>query len=111
MTNDAVRDVYRYEFAKEVPAVEVETTLVLSIFGVESLHGEAQTRLDVQHAFDAKRRTVVIDAATAAGRDLNRLFIGFMTREFGPGSFRVERVPRPPGADAEPQPQPEPVTA
>jgi hypothetical protein len=103
------RDVYRYEFQSEVPAVEVETTLVLSIFGVESLHGESQTRLDVQHAFDAKKRVVVIDASTAVGRDLNRLFIGFMTREFGPGSFRVERVVRPP--EAEVQEQPQPVTA
>jgi hypothetical protein len=100
------RDAYRYEFKEEVPAVEVETTLVLSIFGVESLHGESQTRLDVQHAFDAKRRVVVIDASTNVGRDLNRLFIGFMTREFGSGSFRVERVQQP-----KPETQPEPVTA
>ena len=107
MTSDAYRDVYRYEFKGEVPAVEVETTLVLSIFGVESLHGESQTRLDAQHAFDAKKRVVVIDGSTAVGRDLNRLFIGFMTREFGPGSFRVERVQRP----AAPKSQPEPVTA
>jgi hypothetical protein len=100
------RDVYRYEFRDEVPAVEVEATLVLSIFGVESLHGESQTRLDVRHAFDAKRRVVVIDASTSVGRDLNRLFIGFMTREFGPGSFRVDRVQQ-----SKPQPEPEPVTA
>ena len=107
MTSDAPREVYRYEFTATVPAVEVETTLVLSIFGVESLHGESQTRLDAQHAFDAKRRVVVIDGSTAVGRDLNRLFIGFMTREFGPGSFRVERVPRP----TEQKPQAQPVTA
>ena len=100
-------DVYRYEFTEVVPSAEVETTLVLSIFGVESLHGESQTRLDAQHAFDAKRRVVVIDASTAVGRDLNRLFIGFMTREFGPGSFRVERVQQAP----QPKIQPEPVTA
>ena len=98
------RDVYRYEFVPEVPAVEVETTLVLSIFGAEALHGEAQTRLDAAHAFDGKRRVVVIDAATAVGRDLNRLFIGFMTREFGPGSFRVERL-------HQPKPQTETATA
>jgi hypothetical protein len=106
MTSDPVRDVYRYEFTDAVPAVEVETTLVLSIFGVESLHGEAQTRLDAAHAFDAQKRTVVIDAGTPVGRDLNRLFIGFMTREFGPGSFRVERVQRP----HELKTQPEQVT-
>lgn len=109
MTSEAFREVYRYDFDAAVPAVEVETTLVLSIFGVESLHGEAQTRLDAAHAFDGKRRTVVIDASTAVGRDLNRLFIGFLTREFGSGSFRVERVPRP--QDAKEKPQTEAVTA
>lgn len=106
------RDVYRYQFTDAVPAVEVETTLVLSIFGVESLHGESQTRLDAQHAFDAERRVVVIDAATPVGRDLNRLFIGFMTREFGPASFRVERIQQPqPESKPQPKGSPEPVTA
>ena len=96
-------DVYRYEFTDVVPAAEIETTLILSLFAVEALHGESQTRLDAGQALDSKRRTVVIDAATEVGRDLNRVFIGFISREFGPGSFRVERVHR--------NPQPEPVTA
>ena len=52
---------------------------------------------------DGKKRTVVIDAATDVGRDLNRIFIGLITREFGSGSFRVERVRNPP--------EPELVTA
>jgi len=100
-------DVYRYEFDAAVPAAEVETTLVLSILAVEALHGESQTRLDAGHAFDLTRRTVVIDAATPVGRDLNRVFIGLVTREFGPDSFRVERVDR--ARDA--AHRPEPVTA
>jgi len=49
----------------------------------------------------------VIDAATPVGRDLNRVFIGLVTREFGPDSFRVERVDR--ARDA--AHRPEPVTA
>jgi hypothetical protein len=85
-------DVYRFVFTNAVPATEVETTLVLSLFAVEALHGESQTRLDAGHAFDAKLRSVVIDASTSVGKDLNRVFIGFVTREFGAGSFRVERV-------------------
>jgi hypothetical protein len=101
------RDVYRYEFAEVVPAVEFEATLILSILGVESLHGESQAKMDIEHAFDAKRRVAVIDASTPVGRDLNRLFVGFLTREFGPGSFRVERVRQVP----QPKSQPEPVTA
>jgi hypothetical protein len=95
-------DAYRYLFRDITPPDEVEATLVLAIFAVEALHGEAQTRLDAGHAFDAKLRTVVIDARTPVGRDLNRVFVGLMTREFGTGSFRVERVNR--------HPDPEPVT-
>jgi hypothetical protein len=95
--------IYRYQFGEVVPGEEVEATLVLSIFAVEALHGESQTRLDAGHAFDAKKRAVVIDASTPVGRDLNRVFIGFVTREFGPGSFRVERVQQ--------KPRPEPMTA
>ena len=93
---------YRYLFREKTPPDEVEATLVLAIFAVEALHGESQTRLDANHAFDADLRTVVIAAATPVGRDLNRVFVGLMTREFGTGSFRVERVPHH---------QPEPVTA
>ena len=96
-------DVYRYEFKEAVPAEEIETTFVLALFAVEALHGESQTRLDAGHAFDAKKRAVVIDASTAVGRDLNRVFVGFVTREFGPESFRVERVQK--------KPEPELVTA
>jgi hypothetical protein len=85
-------NVYRYEFAKTISDEEIEATLVLSLIAIESLHGEGQTRLDAGHAYDPKTRTVVIDAETEVGRDQNRVFIGFITREFGAGSFRVERV-------------------
>src|SRR4029453_8153666 len=72
-------DLYRYVFDEAVPGEEIETTLVLSIFAVEALHGESQTRLDAGHAFDGKRRRVVIDATTAVGRGVNRAFLGFVT--------------------------------
>jgi hypothetical protein len=85
-------DIYHYTFAPEVPAEEVEASLVLSVFAAESLHGESQVRLDAAHTFDAATRTCVIDAGTAVGRDLNRLFVGFLRREFGEQAFRVERV-------------------
>lgn len=95
-------DLYRFHIGQQIPAAEVETTLLLSLFGVEALHGEARTRLDARHTFDRAARTVAIDAGTPVGLDLNKLFLGFLTREFGPGSFRVERLQ---------QPQPEPATA
>lgn len=85
-------DVYRYRFASSVSFEEVEASLVLALLATESLHGQSQVRLDAAHAVDADKRSCVIDASTAVGRDLNRLFAGFVTREFGADSFEVERV-------------------
>jgi hypothetical protein len=96
--------IYRYTIDPSVPITEVEITLLLSIIAIESLHGESQARLDASHAFDAEKRTAAIDGTTGVGRDLNKLFAGFLVKEFGAMSFRVERVPKP-------QRQPEPVTA
>lgn len=84
--------VYRYRFDSSIPKGDLEGSLVLAIVGTESLHGEAQTRLDAGHVFDAQRRTVVIDSGTAVGQDLNRLFVNFIRREFGEDAFQVERV-------------------
>ena len=85
-------EAFRYSFAPSVPFEEVEASFVLAIMAVESLHGQTQVRLDAAHAADAAKRTCVIDASTPVGRDLNRLFIGFISREFGEDSFQVERV-------------------
>ena len=85
-------EVYRYVFVEDVPLEDVEASLVLSVMAAESLHGETQVRLDANHHLDASRRACVIDVSTAVGRDFNRLFIGFIRREFGEDSFRVERV-------------------
>ena len=103
---------YRYAIGPGVPIEEVEVTLLLSVLGVEALYGESQARLDAGHAFDAERRTVAIDAGTPVGRALNKLFAGFLAKEFGAASFRVVRV-QSPGQPREgaSQPQPEPVTA
>lgn len=64
-------DVYRYKFAPNVEMEDVESSVVLAIMAAESLHGEAQTRLDVAHHLDPATRACVIDAGTPVGRDLN----------------------------------------
>jgi hypothetical protein len=86
------RDQYCYTFDANVPLHDVEITLLLALVAVESLHGETQVRLDAKHDVDADRRACTIDAATPVGRDLNRLFVGFARREYGEGTFRVDRV-------------------
>jgi hypothetical protein len=71
------QELYRYIFNATVPLADIEASLLLAILATESLHGEAQVRLDAAHFFEADRRACVIDASTPVGRDLNRLFAGF----------------------------------
>ncbi len=96
-------EVYRYVFKPNVPLEDVEASLLLAVMSAESLHGEAQVRLDAAHYLDPAKRACVIDAGTPVGRDINRLFIGFIRREFGEDAFSVERV------NEFPQPQPQEV--
>jgi hypothetical protein len=86
------KELYRYTFPPHVPLEEIEATLLLALWGAESLHGESQVRLDAAHFLDPDRRACVIDAGTSVGRDVNRLFVGFVQREFGNDAFQVERV-------------------
>jgi hypothetical protein len=85
-------EIHRYTFDSAIAFEDVEASLLLAIFAAESLHGESEVRLDAAHAVDADQRSCVIDASTQVGRDINRLFTGFVLREFGPDSFRVQRV-------------------
>ena len=89
------RNIYRYTFTQAVPPEEIEASLLLAVLATESLHGECQVRLDGAHYFDFPNRIGVIDAESSVGRDLNRLFTGFIGREFGPDAFKVERVAEP----------------
>jgi hypothetical protein len=97
-------DVYRYSFPPHVPVEDIEATLLLALWGAESLHGEAQVRLDAAHFLDPDRRAAVIDAGTQVGRDINRLFVGLIRREFGEGDFQVTRVDAVPSRPTEEAP-------
>lgn len=87
--------IYRYRFSDTVPMDEVESSLLLAIMATESLHGESQVRLDAGHFLDKDRREMVIDGRTTVGQDLNRLFVGYASREFGRDEFEVERAEDP----------------
>jgi hypothetical protein len=81
---------YQYSFARDIPTESVEATLLLAVVAAESLHGESDVRLDAGHTFDPVTSRCVIEANTTVGRDLCRLFTGFLRREFGDYAFRVE---------------------
>lgn len=82
---------YRITFRRHVDLDDVQDSLTLAILGAENLHGRARVRLDGWWRLDRQRRQCVIDASTAVGQDIARLFAGFLAQEFGQRAFTVER--------------------
>jgi hypothetical protein len=87
-----VRECYRYAFGKDVCVEDVEGALLLAVLAIEALHGQAQARMDVRHAFDRKARACVVDATTQTGRDFAKLLTGFLRREIDERDFSVKRI-------------------
>lgn len=86
--------VYCFEFTSlisEADLDQLELTIGLAIVGAQSLHGEDAVRLDVGYYLDREKRSCAIDGATPAGRDVAKLFAGFMRNEFGSDSYTVQR--------------------
>jgi len=86
------RDIYRYEFAREVRPREIQETLHLAVLAAECLHGQSQVRLDASYCMDDENLVCVVDASTRAGKDIVRIFTGFAIKEFGEKAFKVRRV-------------------
>ena len=86
---------YVYRLRRHIDIDDVQDTLTLAILGAENLHGRARVRLDGWWRLDRQRRRCVIDASTAVGQDIARLFTGFLTQEFGEGAFTVQRPVQP----------------
>lgn len=84
--------VHRYCFAPSVAPEDIEGTLLLAFVGVEALYGESRVRLDAGFSLDPATRVCVLDASTEVGRDLSKLFLGFLRSQLGQDAFRVERL-------------------
>ena len=89
---------YCYEFAPTTDLTEIESSLLLSVWATEALHGECQVHLDAEYEFDRIRRRLVADASTPVGVDLNRILIGYFRREFSREDFQVNRCVDIPGS-------------
>jgi hypothetical protein len=86
------REAYRYAFEPSARMKDVEEALLLAMLAVESLYGQSRVRMDAAYRVSAQQRACVIDAATQVGRDICRIFTGFLIREFGEGAFQVRRA-------------------
>ena len=78
-----------YQFQATVPMEEVEASLVLAKMGTESLHGTCGLLLDVKSELIEKKKQVRIRGTATIGSTLNRLFLGFLRREFDPSEYTV----------------------
>lgn len=83
---------YRYEFKEGIPLEDAKEALLLAVMAAESLHGRSRVQLDASFRLDEATRICVVNASTDVGRDIARIFTGYLTREFGEGAFQVERT-------------------
>jgi hypothetical protein len=84
---------YCYEFRRDVPMQDVEASLQLAFLATESLHGETQVRLDAAHSLNHRKRCCMINVQSRVGRDISRIFTGFLRHEFGEDAFSIKRQP------------------
>ena len=84
--------VYRYNFSNLVPMDQVEAPLMLAALAAESLHGRSAMKIEASFCLNKRTRTCVIDAGSKVGRDIARIFAGFLAGVFGEGAFQVEQA-------------------
>jgi hypothetical protein len=81
-----------YFFTPGVDVNDVEEALDLAITAAEILHETSHVQLCETSVFNAEKRTCAISSNTPFDKDVNRLFVGFLCREYGAGSIQVCRV-------------------
>lgn len=86
------REVYRYVINRSVGIRRVESLLGTAVVAVESLLGTTPVRLDARYLVDDAMHACVVDATTEVGKALNRVFVGYLSREIGDEAFTVERI-------------------
>lgn len=84
--------IYRFTFSPPVALDEAEDTLHLAIIAAESLHGQPQVRMDASYFLDRVGRCCTLNANLPVGRDVCRIFTGFLIEEFGESAFTVRRI-------------------
>jgi hypothetical protein len=74
---------YLYRFYAGVDWADIESALLLALWATEGLHGLSKMQLDAEFSTDPSARICSINASTAVGTDLSRIFTSFLLREYG----------------------------
>lgn len=92
---------YKYQFREGPPIDEIGDLLFLAALAVESLHGRSSLRLDGTFQLQKPERACQVNASTQVGRDLARIFTGFLCHHFGEKAFQVQLNESPESAPVE----------
>lgn len=87
-----MKETYRIRFNEDIPDEQIRRRLFLAALNTENVFGEAAMRLDASFRFDRNSRTCLIDRGTEVGRHIARLFISYISKEFGDDCYLVERI-------------------
>jgi len=87
-------EIYQFMFDKQVPFQEIKESMLLTTIAVESRLGRTQVRLDAVFSMDPENHRCSVDATSEVGRDIARIFTGFITKQFGEEVFKVKRKER-----------------
>jgi hypothetical protein len=87
--------VLRFSFDPRIPLADAEASLLLAAVAAEGLFGESAVRLGFSYFADAPRRAFLLDATNAVGMAIARMFMRFLTGEFGASAFDVHRMSSP----------------
>jgi len=82
------RTLYRFRFRSDIPIAEIDASLLLAYFAVEGLHGEAEAQRFVMTGIGP----CVIDVSTPVGRDLAKILMAFVHRQFGDSAFLIQQI-------------------
>jgi hypothetical protein len=86
---------YIYRFTEDAPIEEVGDILCLAALATESLHGRSSLRLDGTFLLEKEKRQCLVNAATQVGRDLARIFTGYLAEQIGEKAFKVRLADSP----------------
>ncbi len=81
---------YQITLSEQIDAAEASRTLQLAAMAAEGLFGAARVRMEFRYETDLPERTFRVDGGSPVGEAVLRMFVGFLTREFGAAEFSVK---------------------
>ena len=82
--------VCRFKFNRDIDKEIIEEKIALAFIAAECTFGPAKVRLNASYL--ARGNKVVFDVSSPVGKHIAEVFTELMVRQFGDGSFIVEKI-------------------